>query len=125
MEFTIESSSKGFVHRKKGWLVCQREEGDPNNVYTVTVKTDGTKTVQSKSYNNLLSLQLHLIIDLVLTQQKLAHGRVKFPACSINHFAMNIIMAKNWFNRQSKFHHMRYFRNPPKYIFPPKFLAIR
>ena len=49
------ASSKSFVHRKKGWLVCQREEGDPSDVYTVTVKTDGTKTVQSKSYNDFLS----------------------------------------------------------------------
>ena len=63
-------------------------------MYTVTVKTDGTKTVQSKSYNDLLTFQLHLIIDLVLTQRKLAHGSVKFPARSISHFAMNIIMAK-------------------------------
>ena len=126
MEFTIESCvrghrfSKSFVHRKKGWLVCQREEGDLNNVYTVTVKTDGTKTVQSKSYNDLLSLQLHLIIDLVLTQQKLAHGLVKFPACSINHFAMNIIMAKNWFNSQSKFCQMTYFQQSAKIYLPAK-----
>ena len=78
----------------KRWLVCQREEGDPNDVYTVTVKTDGTKTVQSKHNNDLLSSQLHLITDFVLTQRKLAYGPVKFPARSISHFAMNIIMAK-------------------------------
>ena len=64
-------------------LVCQREEGDPNNVYTVAVKTARTKTVQTKCYNDLLSFQLHLIIDFVLTEGKLAHGLVKFPACSI------------------------------------------
>ena len=62
-------------------------------MYMVTVKTDGTKTVQSKCNNDLLSIQLHLIIDFVLTQRKLAHGPVKFPARSINHFAMNNIMA--------------------------------
>ena len=101
MEFTIESCvrehcfSKEFCTLKeKSWLVCQREEGDPNDVCTVAVKTDGTKTVQIKRNNNLLSFQLHLIIDFVLTEWKLAHGPVKFPARSISHFAMNIIMAK-------------------------------
>ena len=59
-------------------------------MYTVTVKTDGTKTVQSKRDNDLLSFQLHLIIDFVLTERKLAHGLV----CLISHFAMNIILAK-------------------------------
>ena len=60
----------------------------------VTVKTDGTKTVQIKHNNNLVSIQLHLIIDFVLTERKLTHDPVKFPARSISHFAMNIIMAK-------------------------------
>ena len=63
MEFTIESCvrghcfSKEFYTLKERWLVCQREEGDPNDVYKVTVKTDGTKTVQSKCNNDLLSFQ--------------------------------------------------------------------
>ena len=83
-------------------------------MYTVTVKTDGTKTVQSKRYSDLLSFQLHLIIDFVLTQRKLAHSPVKFPARSISHFAMNIIMAKHWFNRQSKFRQMTYFQQSAK-----------
>ena len=61
-------------------------------MYTVTVKTDGTKTVQSKGNNDLFSFELHLIIDFVLTERKLAHGPVKLPACSISHFAMNIII---------------------------------
>ena len=52
------------------------------------------KTVQSKRNNDLLSFQLHLIIDFILTQRKLAHGPFKFQARSISHFAMNIIMAK-------------------------------
>ena len=78
----------------KSWLVCQREEGGPNDVYTVAAKTDGTKTVQSERNNDLFSFELHLIIDFVLTERKLAHGLVKFPARSISHFAMNIIMAK-------------------------------
>ena len=63
-------------------------------MHAVTVKTDGTKTVQSKHNNDWFSFELHLIIDFVLTDRKLAHGQVKFPACSISHFAMNIIMAK-------------------------------
>ena len=63
-------------------------------MYTVTVKTDGTKTVQSKRNSDLFSFELHLIIDFILTELKLAYGPVKFPACSISHFAMNIIMAK-------------------------------
>ena len=52
-------------------------------MYTVTVKTDGTKTVQSKGNNDLISFELHLIIDFI---------PVKFPACSISHFAMNIVI---------------------------------
>ena len=92
--------------------------------YTVAVKTDGTKTVQIKRNNDLLSFQLHLISVFVLIESKLAHGPVKFPASSISHFAMNIIMTK--------------LAQPPKYIppndifsticqnmFPPKFPAIR
>ena len=79
---------------EKSWLVCQRVEGGPNDMYTVTVKTDGTKTVQSKCNNDLFRFELHLIIDFVLTERKLAHGPVKFPVHSISHFAMNIIMAK-------------------------------
>ena len=63
-------------------------------MYTVTVKSDGTKTVQNKHNNDLFSFELHLVIDFVLTERKLAHDPVKFPACSISHFAMNIIMAK-------------------------------
>ena len=101
MEFTIESCVRGHrfskefcTPKEKSWLVCQRDQGDSNDVYTVAVKTDGTKTVQIKRSNNLVSFQLHLIIDFVLTERKLAHGNVKFPAPSISHFALNIIMAK-------------------------------
>ena len=63
-------------------------------MYRVAVKTDATKTVQIKRNNDLSSFQLHFIIDFVLTEPKLAHSPVKFPACSISHFAVNIIMAK-------------------------------
>ena len=79
---------------KKTLIVHQCKEGDPNDVYTVAVKTDATKTVQIKRNNDLSSFQLHFIIDFVLTERKLAHGPVKFPARSISHFAVNIIMAK-------------------------------
>ena len=63
-------------------------------MYTVTVKTNGTKTVQMKLNNDLLSFQLRLIIDFVLTERKLAHGPITFPARSIGHFAMNIIIVE-------------------------------
>ena len=74
MEFTIKSCVQGHrfskefcTPKEKSWLVCQCEEGegDPNDVYTVAVKTDRTKTVKIKCNNNLLSFQLHLIIDFV------------------------------------------------------------
>ncbi len=63
-------------------------------MYTVAVKTDVTKTVQSKRSNDLISFQSHFIIDFVLTERKLAHSRVKFPAHLISLFAMNIIMVR-------------------------------
>ena len=63
-------------------------------MYTVTVKTDGTKTVQSKCNNDLFSFELHLIIDVLLTERKLAHGPVKFPVRSISHCAVNTMKAK-------------------------------
>ena len=96
MEFTTESCVRGHhfskefsIPKEKSWLICQRDEGDSNDVYTVAVKTDRTKTVQIKRNNDLVSFQLHLIIDFVLTERKLAHGNVKFPARSSSHFAMN------------------------------------
>ena len=52
------------------------------------------ETVQIKHNNDLVSFQLHLIINFVLTEWKLAHGLVKFPVRSISHFAMNSIMTK-------------------------------
>ena len=102
MEFTNEIvyegiiSLKSFVHRRwgKSLLVCQCEEGDPNDVYRVAVKTDVTKTVQIKCNNDLLSCQLHFIITFVVTNPRLAHGLAKFPARLISHFVMYIIMAK-------------------------------
>ena len=52
-----------------------------------------------KCNNNLSSFWLHYIINFVLTEPKLAQGPVKFPAHSISHFVMNIVMA-DWLNRQ-------------------------
>ena len=90
-------------------------------MYTVTVKTDGTKTVQSKRTNDLFSFELHLVIDFVLTEQKLAHGPVKFLARSISHFAMNIIMAKTDSTAKSKFRQMTYFQQSAKISFRQNF----
>ena len=74
-------------------------------MYTGAVKTDATKTVQIKRNNDLCSFQLHFIIDFVLTERKLAHGPVEFPARLISHFVMNIIMAK----KPPEFPAIRYF----------------
>ena len=102
IEFTFESCvrghrfSKEFCTPKKrvGLSVNARKVVQLTCTRSLSVKTDRTKTVQSKHNNNLFSFELHLIIDFVLTERKLAHGPVKFPARSISHFAMNIIMAK-------------------------------
>ena len=32
------------------WIVCQREEGNPNDMYTAGIKTDAMKTVQIKRF---------------------------------------------------------------------------
>ena len=58
------------------------------------VKTDGRKIVQSKRNSDLLSFQLHFIINFVLTEPKLTHGRIKITALLSSHFVMNIIIAK-------------------------------
>ena len=65
---------------KKSWLVCQREEGDPNDRYAVAVKTNATKTVEIKCNNDLSSFQLQFIITFLVINLKLAHGPVEFPA---------------------------------------------
>ena len=53
MDCTIESCVRGHCFSKefctpkeKSSLVCQREIGDPNDVYMVAVKTDETKTAK-------------------------------------------------------------------------------
>ena len=89
------TSPKSFVHQRweKSLPVCQREEGNSNDVYTIAVKTDATKPVQIKCNNDLSSFQLHFIINFILTEPKLAHGPLK-PVRLISHFVMNIIIAK-------------------------------
>ena len=52
------------------WLVCQCEEGNPNDMYVVAIQTDATKTIQIKCNNDLSSFQLHFIITFVLTEPK-------------------------------------------------------
>ena len=120
MEFTIDSCIQGHRFSKefctpkvKSWLLCQRDEGDPNDVYTVAVKTDRTKTVQIKLDDDLLSFQLHLIIDFVPTEWKLAHGPVKFPARSISHFA-RISFWLRPLNCHSKLCQITYFQQSVK-----------
>ena len=99
MEFSIESCvqghhfSKEFCTSKVGEELV-REEGDPKDVYVVALKTNAKKTVQIKCSNDLSSFQLYFIINFVLTEPKLTCGSVKFSACMISHFVMNIIMAK-------------------------------
>ena len=89
------ASPKSFVHqRRRVGLSVNATKAIQTTCTRSAVKTDGTKTVQIKRNNDLVSFQLHLIIDFVLTERKLAHGNVKFPERSISHFAMNIIMAK-------------------------------
>ena len=54
-------SPKSFIHWRweRSWFGYQHEEGDPNDGYAVTIKTNATRTVQIKCDNNLSSFQLH------------------------------------------------------------------
>ena len=48
-------------------------------------------------YNdNVYSCQSHYIINVVLTEPKLARSLVKFTVLLISYFAMNIIIAKTF-----------------------------
>ena len=132
MELTIESCvqgqhfSKELCTPKVGEelaciFVCQHEESHPNHMYTVAVRTNAMKTVQIKCHD-LSSFQLHFIINFVLTEPKLAYGPVKFPACSISRFVMNI-MAKTDSTVKMNSAKSHFFINAPKYL--QKFLTIR
>ena len=61
-------------------------------MYAVAVKTDAGVVVGHlpRKIGSLFSVSASEWYD----RWKLAHGPVKFPARSISHFAMNIIMAK-------------------------------
>ena len=74
------------------------------------------KTVQIKYNNDVYTLQSHFIINFVLTELKLAHGLVKFPARSISHFAINIIMAKTFSTAKVNSAKCHNFSNPPKHL---------
>ena len=76
------------------WLTGNFSSAKTNEVYAVAVKTDATKTVQIKHKNDLSSFQFHFITNFILTEPKLAHSPVKFPARLSSHFVINIIMAK-------------------------------
>ena len=101
IEFTIKSSVRGH-HFSKEFIVHQRWEKSwlsrrgrrSKRRIRGPVKTDGTKIVQSKRNSDLLSFQLHCIINFVLTESKLTHGPIKIPARLSSHFVMNIIIAK-------------------------------
>ena len=82
-------------------VACQR---NPNDVYTVAVKTD-TGVIVGHLPRKIGSL-FSVSASEWYNQWKLAHGPVKFPARSISHFANRTrefcYMAKDFLNRQSK-----------------------
>ena len=112
---------RGVLIKKRSWFICQREEGNPNDMYTVAVKTDRMKTIQIKRNNDFLSFRLHFIINFVPTERKLAHSLVEFPARLISHFSMNILMAKTGCQSNSTKWPFSPIRQK---IFLPKFPAI-
>ena len=102
IEFTIKSCVRGHHFSKE---FCTPEVGEElaclsrrrrrsKRRVRGPVKTDGTKIVKSKHNSDLLSFQLHFIINFVLAEPKLTHGPIKIPARLSSHFVMNIIMAK-------------------------------
>ena len=125
MEFTIDSCVRVYHVSKGLWtlevgeeLACQH---NLNNVYPVAVQTDAGVVV------GLLSRKIGSLFSVFASEwygrSKLAHGPVKFPASSVSHFAMNIIMAQTFSTAKII---------PPNVIisairqniFPPKFPAI-
>ena len=102
IEFTIKSCLRGHHFSKEFCtpevgeeLAClsRRRRRSKRRVRS-PVKTDGTKIVQSKRNSDLLSFQLHFIINFVLTEPKLTPGPIKIPVRLSSHFVMNIIIAK-------------------------------
>ena len=107
-----------MVHRRrvKSWLVCQCEEDDLNTVYAIAVKTDSMKVVQIKCNNDLSRFQLHFIMNFFLAESKLAHDPVIFPACSICHFVMNIIIWLTGSTTKVNSTNCHIFSNAAKYL---------
>ena len=98
-------------------MACQCEEGNSNDVQLRgCCKNDVTKTVQIKYNNGLYSFQSHFIINLVLTEPKLARSLVKFTARLISFFAMNIITAKTCSIAKVYSAKCHNFSNLPKYL---------
>ena len=115
MEFTIDSCVRGYHVSKGFWtlevgeeLACQRH---PNNGYGCRC---GVGHIPRK-ISSLFSVSASEWYD----QSKLPHGPVKFPAHSISHFAMNIIMAKTFSTAKVNSAKCHTFSIPPKY-FPAK-----
>ena len=121
MEFTIDSCVLGQHVSKEFWtldvgeeLACQRDKGNPNDLYVVAVKTDAGTVVGHlpRKIGSLFSVSASEWYDRL----KLAHGPVEFPARSISHFVMIIIMAKTFSTAKvnsAKYHN---FSNLPKYL---------
>ena len=121
MEFTIDSCVQGQHVSKEFWtpdvgeeLACQCEEGNPNDLYVVTVKTDAGIVVGHlpRKIGSLFSVSASEWYDRL----KLAHIPVEFPARSISHFAMNNIMAKTFSTAKVNSAKCHNFSNPPKYL---------
>ena len=117
MDFTIDSCIRGHHVSKEictaevgEELACQHEDGN-HDVYAVTVKTNNVCHLLRK-IGSLFSVSALEWYD----RPKLAHGSVKFPARSISHFAMNIIMAKTFSTAKLNSAKCHNFSNPPKYL---------
>ena len=121
MEFTIDNCVWGHHIFKEFWtlevgkeLACHHEEGNPNDVYTFAVKTNAGFIVGHfpRKTGSLFSVSVSEWYDW----PKLAHNPVKFPAPSISHFAMNIIMAKTCSTTKVNSAKCHNFSNPSKYL---------
>ena len=64
----------------------------------------------------LAASSLHVSASEWYNRPKLVHGPVKFSACSISHFAMNIITAKTFSTIKVNSAKCHNFSNPPKYL---------
>ena len=120
-EFTIDICVREHHLSNEFWtlevreeLACHCEEGNPNDVYAITVKTNAGFVVGHfpRKIGNLLSVSASEWYDW----SKLAHGLFKFAVRSISHFAINIIMAKTFSTTKVNSVKCHNFSNPPKYL---------